>query len=60
LVSDRAPKVESLFETADCRAEITKLDVNFCLFNINFGNGLVVEKYFVEFYQSLFKVVVFQ
>jgi hypothetical protein len=58
LVGDWAPKMESLFKAADSRAEVAEFDVDFCFFNINLGNGLVVKEYFVELNESLLKVIV--
>jgi hypothetical protein len=52
--------MQSLFEAADCSAEVAQLDVNFCFFNVHFWNGLVVEKHFVELDQGRFQVFFFQ
>lgn len=59
VIVSRAAKMQGFFEATDGGREVTEFDVDFCLFNIDLGNGLVVEKNFVEFNKSLFEIIVF-
>jgi len=52
--------MKSFFEATYSGAEVTKFDVYFGLFNIDFWNAFVVKQNFVELNQGLFKIVLFQ
>jgi len=52
--------MQSFFEAADRGAEIAKLDIYFCLFNVYLWNRLVVKEDLVEFYKRLLQVVILQ
>ena len=48
---------ESFLEALDGAAEVTQLDIDFCLFHVHFWYGLIVEQDLVEFNECLIKII---